>query len=147
MRCTNLRVDANGHFTNTDLLVCPASKLVQENFIRAAEGLYLVMLNPSGRDDILGLHPDDQAAGRMLETNGVDDCPVFNQQAAQVRIAALKGDLLRNQEHLQAANEELELSNEQLRASNEEMQSVNEELQSTNEELETSKEEDRKSVV
>nr|MDP2192812.1 CheR family methyltransferase [Rhodoferax sp.] len=126
MRCNNLRVKTNGHFTQVNLTVCP----VAPGPAAALESpLYLVMLEQA---PVL-----DPASERLTPLPPAD----HDGKDANAQIAELTEELQAKEEHLHAANEELETTNEELKSSNEEMQSVNEELQSTNEELETSKEE------
>lgn len=145
VRCSNLRIKTNDHFTDTNLIVCPVAAGAQAEPARAGDGLYLVILQASARLDT----PNQQisplgvgtAQGPGAEADETGEDGAFDRHAASAKIAALNDELRSNREHLQAANEELETSNEELKSSNEEMQSVNEELQSTNEELETSKEE------
>ncbi len=122
VRCPNLRVKTNGHFTSVNLTVCPAAAHAES---AQSPALYLVILEEG--------HSLGSDAGSKTVT-GAD-------AGQDELIATLKKELQAKEEYLQSANEELETSNEELKSSNEEMQSVNEELQSTNEELETSKEE------
>ncbi|HUH39425.1 MAG TPA: PAS domain-containing protein, partial [Castellaniella sp.] len=141
IRCPNLSVKTNGHFTSTDLIVCPIAVAQQADLGRSGEDLYLVILQSSDRvvaaRSAVSAPEDSVGQSSHAETGEA----VFDQHAARVQIGALNEELRRTREHLHAANEQLEVSNEELRSSNEEMQSVNEELQSSNEELETSKEE------
>ena len=132
VRCFDLNVKTNGHFTRVNLTVCPlATALVTDTAESLESDLYLVILQ-------------DALPERMLSTShAVAPGGASNvaQTDAEGHIEALQQQLRAKQEYLQTTQEELESSNEELKASNEEMQSVNEELQSTNEELETSKEE------
>ncbi|TCT10147.1 chemotaxis protein CheB [Paralcaligenes ureilyticus] len=146
VRCSNLRVKTNGHFTAVDLLVCPVASGVRGEHTHAEHALYLVILreattldSPNEQVPPLAIAAAQVPVGSEAVQERADD--TFDRHAANVKIAALNDELRSHREHLQAANEELETSNEELKSSNEEMQSVNEELQSTNEELETSKEE------
>lgn len=129
VRCHNLRVKTNGHFTQVNLTVCP----VAPGPAAALESpLYLVMLEQA---PVL-----DPASERLTPLPPMAQAD-YNGKDANAQIAELTEELQAKEEYLHAANEELETTNEELKSSNEEMQSVNEELQSTNEELETSKEE------
>jgi two-component system CheB/CheR fusion protein len=132
VHCPGLRVKTNGHFTLTNLSICP----VPVSGVEASEShFYLVMLEEAP-------NPGVPAAKEYL-LSGAPANPDAPQPATedQASIAALQLELRAKEEYLQTTHEELETSNEELKSSNEEMQSVNEELQSSNEELETSKEE------
>ncbi len=135
VRVPGLSVKTNGHFTRTDLSVCPVITSLATETTDAAKpsdvSLYLVILEKAAEDSF-----DGSAAlqGEVLPSP-------MTPSEAELLIAALRKELHARDEYLQCAQEELESSNEELKSSNEEMQSVNEELQSTNEELETSREE------
>ena len=144
VRCPDLRVKTNSHFTWVNLTVCPvaAGSAAPPESPRSPEpsqspalNLYLVILEDAPAPTADPVAPtvaaDAAVAGPVSAANA----------KAETRIAALKEELRAKDEYLQSTHEELESSNEELKSSNEEMQSVNEELQSTNEELETSKEE------
>ena len=127
VKCNDLRVKTNGHFTQANLSVCPVTSSTGSLL---ETPLFLVMLEEAQSPAV----PETQTAvppGKVAMP-GLD---------ATAQIAELNEELRAKEEYLHAANEELETSNEELKSSNEEMQSVNEELQSTNEEMETSKEE------
>ncbi|MBC7623237.1 MAG: PAS domain-containing protein, partial [Aeromicrobium sp.] len=141
VRCFDLNVKTNGHFTRVNLTVSPLVTALATDTAESPESdLYLVILQ-------------DALPERVLSTSrAAPDAPTAPAGASNVaqtdaeghtvaHIEALEQQLRAKQEYLQTTQEELESSNEELKASNEEMQSVNEELQSTNEELETSKEE------
>jgi two-component system CheB/CheR fusion protein len=132
VRCPGLRVKTNGHFTVTNLSICPVPVSGGE----ASEShFYLVMLEEAPD---LGVPAVNAGLPSSAPANLDATLPATDDQA---RIAALQLELRAKEEYLQTTHEELETSNEELKSSNEEMQSVNEELQSANEELETSKEE------
>ncbi len=127
VKCNNLRVKTNGHFTQVNLSVCPVTS---STGALLETPLFLVMLEETQSPAA----PETQTAvpPGKVPMPGLD---------VTAQIAELNEELRAKEEYLHAANEELETSNEELKSSNEEMQSVNEELQSTNEEMETSKEE------
>ena len=96
-----------------------------------------IIVEPIGsRDDgvLIALFQD---AGPISENAAVEGDRLVSDEHVQ----RLEGELRLTKERLQATIEELESTNEELKSSNEEYQSINEELQSANEELETSKEE------
>jgi len=128
VRRFGLRVRTNGDFTTVNLTIAPAVTSVAAP---SAEQLYLVVLQDAPLLDPQQLSPAILLAA--TEEGLAAD--------ADIRIEALRQELLAKEAYLQTANEALEISNEELKSSNEEMQSINEELQSANEELETSKEE------
>jgi len=122
---SGLRVRTNGGFTTINLTLQPVaagSSLEAPLYLVIFEKAIMVDPEPGPRDILNSLTEN--------ESSDTD-----------IRIKALKKELVTKDKYLQATNEELETANEELKSSNEEMQSVNEELQSTNEELETSKEE------
>lgn len=124
VRCLNLHVKTNGHFTCVNFSIRP----VAENQTGIYQTpLYLVVLEKAPQPDHVMIDQSLAASEQGLD--------------GDARIEGLKQQLRAKEEYLQAANEELETANEELSSSNEEMQSINEELQSANEELETSKEE------
>jgi len=134
VRVQGVRVKTNGHFTLTNLSICPVFGGASTQL---ESPLYLVVMEVA---------PETQATSHTashLSTAPASSAviPQGNEQDSSAQIAELNEELKAKEEYLQAANEELETTNEELKSSNEEMQSVNEELQSTNEELETSKEE------
>lgn len=139
IRCSDLRVRSNGDFSLVNLTVRP---LGAAPLPAVAPG--------AGRSDKLkaGTDPGQElflvifeelpaAARKQAAIADADESPLDR----DTRIAALKRQLRKKEEHLQAANQELGTASEEYKSANEEMQSVNEELQSTNEELETTKEE------
>ncbi len=122
-RCPDLRVKTNGDFITVNLTIRPVTVDIAPS---SGEPLYLIILE------------EERQSAEYGEFSIVNK---DQSEDSDVSIAALKQELRKKEEYLQATNEELKTTNEELRSSNEEMQSVNEELQSTNEELETSKEE------
>jgi two-component system CheB/CheR fusion protein len=138
VRVSNVLVKTNGHFTNVELSVCPASGGTQPTALNAEDLLYLVLMKDmagAARSTI----PVPSDASTDVSTPTSQESLIA--QDSQALIESLHAELQAKEEYLQSAYEELESANEELKSSNEEMQSVNEELQSTNEELETSKEE------
>jgi two-component system, chemotaxis family, CheB/CheR fusion protein len=133
VRCSDLRVSANGQVTLVNLTVCPVLAGPAGPAAAPQLHLYLAILEnaPAAVPESLQLAALPAVAGEAAGPNA----------NAESRIAWLEQELRAKDEYLQSTHEELESSNEELKSSNEEMQSVNEELQSTNEELETSKEE------
>lgn len=125
VRCPNVQVKTNGHFTTCSITVRPVATAPREG---SEAPLFLVVLEHI------------QASESLLPSAAIP-LPAGPVSDVDARITALQEELRSKEEHLQTTNEELETTNEELKSSNEEMQSVNEELQSTNEELETSKEE------
>lgn len=128
VRCPNLRVKTNGHYSMVNLTICP----MEANPGSREIPLYLVMLEEVTSLGAKFAMPD------TMNDNPDADASILDSDS---QIELLKQNLRAKEEYLQTANEELETSNEELKSANEEMQSVNEELQSTNEELETAKEE------
>ncbi len=128
VRCPDLRVKTNGHYTQVNLTIC----LVAGGAAKPQEEqLYMVIL-----EQALVLGSEHPLPVRQ------DNFEPEAQEADAVRLVEeLKRELQAKEEYLQSTIEELETSCEELKSSNEEMQSLNEEAQSTNEELETSKEE------
>lgn len=133
VRAAGLSVKTNGHFTQTDLSICPVISATRTTDPETQEDpeLYLVILQQATEKSAL--------PGTTIIDESVESDTAIPE--ADVVIAALRKELHARDEYLQCAQEELESSNEELKSSNEEMQSVNEELQSTNEELESSREE------
>ncbi|GGA70860.1 chemotaxis protein CheR [Arenimonas soli] len=127
VRCPGLRVKTNGHFTFTDLTVCPVP-------VPTGACLYLAILEDAPEPEA----PTQAAA--QPGTPGTAGTPE-TETDAEIRISELLAELRSKDEALRSAQEELDISTQELKSSIEEMQSVNEELQSTNEEMETSKEE------
>lgn len=127
---SGLRIRTNGDYVMVNLTVRPVpveTGITDKNqkAVVSDEPLYLAILDEVRSD---AAHP----APLIMDDPDKD---------TDLRIIALRQEMLAKEEYLQATREELETSNEELKTSNEEMQSINEELQSTNEELETSKEE------
>jgi two-component system CheB/CheR fusion protein len=125
VRRPGLRVKTNGHFTTTNLSVCPVPS---SSTTSAETSLYMVVLEEAS--------VQLEAVDRTQQLH--DPQPGAN---AEMLLAKLKQELQDKEEYLQCAREEQESSSEELQSSNEELQSINEEMQSSNEELETSKEE------
>ena len=124
VRCPNLKVKTNGHFTLVNLTIRP---VISGHGASPEAPLYLVILEEVIAAEPLSKEPVEESRDLAAD--------------AEASTAALRQELQAKDEYLRATQEELETSNEELKSSNEEMQSVNEELQSANEELETSKEE------
>jgi two-component system CheB/CheR fusion protein len=135
VRSPNLRVKANGQFSEVKLGIMP---VVNAAASASVAMLYLVTFELVQAPDAPA--PDAPAPDAPAPDAPAPDAPAPD-APVDARIAVLQQALRAKDEFLQTNREELEGANEELKAANEEMQSVNEELQSTNEELETSKEE------
>ncbi len=118
VRCPNLNVKTNGHYTRVNLTICPT---VADAGRTVDPPLYLVALEEAP----------------LPEQVSHDHTPAGSDQqiVSDAHIEVLEQELRDKENDLLAANQGLEASNEELKSANEEMQSVNEELQSTNEEL------------
>jgi two-component system CheB/CheR fusion protein len=123
VRCPNLNVKTNGHYTRVNLTICPT---VTDAGRTVDPPLYLVSLEEAPLEQV----------SHDLSPPGSDQ-----QIVSDAHIEVLEQELRDKENDLLAANQGLEASNEELKSANEEMQSVNEEMQSTNEELVTSQEE------
>jgi two-component system CheB/CheR fusion protein len=124
IRCRGLRVKTNSDFSTVNLTICPVTR---SPAVSPEVPLYVVILEAVQASESVN---QELPSGDFLPSS-----------SPNAPIAALKHELLAQEEYLKVANEELETSNEELKSTNEEMQSSNEEFQSSNEELETSKEE------
>ncbi len=116
VRCPNLRVKTNGHYTMVNLSIRP----VAAPAIRQDVPLYIVVLEEAPPSEHV-------SSDSILDTDA--------------RILALEQELQSNEDYIRDSSLAMENYSEELKSANEELMSVNEELQSANEELETSQEE------